>query len=299
MQYSVGLTSMQPSIKGRFTPSCSLGCVISYRNRAKVLNFSLDLRAPKNGIITELSSCSALSSASPLRFSLAWSGCRSGVKKTEISAAYNAESSAPVDADDPLEANKRAQVSKRLEKTAGYFRRLGSLGFWGQLVCTVVSAIILAFSIVVTGAATAPVTLYLTTAGIVAAFLSVFWSFGYMRLSQRLRATIDDPTKAPPRAQVVKNLKNGIVINLLGMGATLLGMQATVGVLVAKALTSSAQPFLQGQGYSPVLALDVFVVQASANALCSHFLGLVFSLELLRSVTLSQPPPESVIPKPV
>jgi hypothetical protein len=34
------------------------------------------------------------------------------------------------------------------------------------------------------------------------------------------------PTKAPPRAQVVKNLKNGIIINLLGMGATLLGLQA-------------------------------------------------------------------------
>lgn len=64
---------------------------------------------------------------------------------------------------------------------------------------------------------------------------------------------------------MVKNLKNGIVINLLGMGATLLGMQATVGVLVAKALTSSAQPFLQGQGYSPVLALDVFVVQVRSS----------------------------------
>jgi hypothetical protein len=73
--------------------------------------------------------------------------------------------------------------------------------------------------------------------------------------------------KAPPRAQVVKNLKNGIIINLLGMGATLLGLQATVGVLVAKALTSSGTPYLQGapQGYSPVLALDVFLVQVSIS----------------------------------
>lgn len=49
------------------------------------------------------------------------------------------------------------------------------------------------------------------------------------------------------------------------MGATLLGLQATVGVLVAKALTSSGTPYLQGapQGYSPVLALDVFLVQVS------------------------------------
>ncbi|CAM6013063.1 unnamed protein product [Sphagnum balticum] len=184
---------------------------------------------------------------------------------------------------------ERSLVTKRLEQTAAYFKRLGALSFWGQLVCTTVAAVILAFSIVVTGAVTAPATLYLTAAGIAAAFLSVFWSFGYMRLAQRLRATAHDPAKAPPRAQVVKNLRNGILINILGMGAALLGMQATVGLLVAKALTSSAAPFLQGPtaGYSPVLALDVFLVQASSNTVLSHFLGLVFSLELLRSVSLS------------
>lgn len=61
----------------------------------------------------------------------------------------------------------------------------------------------------------------------------------------------------------MKSLKNGIVVNLLGLGAAILGMQATVGLLVAKALTSSANPYNQGiaPGYSPVLALDVFLVQ--------------------------------------
>lgn len=87
------------------------------------------------------------------------------------------------------------QVAKRLERTAGYFKRLGNLGFWGQLVCTVVAAVILAFSVVITGQATSPVSTYLTAGGIAAAFLSVFWSFGYIRLSQRLRDTINDPTK--------------------------------------------------------------------------------------------------------
>ncbi|MBA0698675.1 hypothetical protein Goari_000374 [Gossypium aridum] len=74
---------------------------------------------------------------------------------------------------------------------------------------------------------------------------------------------------APPRADVVKSLKNGIVLNLLGMGAAILGMQATVGLLVAKALTSSTNPYYQGisPGYSPVLALDVFLVQAVVTAL--------------------------------
>ena len=71
--------------------------------------------------------------------------------------------------------------------------------------------------------------------------------------------------QAPPRADVVKSLKNGIVVNLLGMGAAILGMQATVGLLVAKALTTSANPYYQGvaPGSSPVLALDVFLVQVT------------------------------------
>ncbi|XP_065872557.1 protein TIC 21, chloroplastic [Euphorbia lathyris] len=193
-----------------------------------------------------------------------------------------------VPSSDDTERAKLAQVAKRLESTSRYFKRLGSLGFWGQLVCTVVAAVIQSFSVVVTGKISSPVTFYATAGGIAAAFISVFWSFGYIRLSDKLRRTSNDPSKAPPRADVVKGLKNGIVLNLLGMGAAVLGLQATVGSLVAKALTSSANPYYQGiaPGSSPVLALDVFLVQASANTILSHFLGLVFSLELLRSVTV-------------
>ncbi|KAJ8572392.1 hypothetical protein K7X08_008903 [Anisodus acutangulus] len=197
--------------------------------------------------------------------------------------------------EDPEKA-KLLQVAKRLLNTARYFKRLGTLGFWGQLVCTLVAAVILSFSVVITGKITSPFTFYSTAGGIAAAFISVFWSFGYLRLSEKLKKTANDPSKAPPRADVVKSLKNGITVNLLGMGAAVLGMQATVGLLVAKALTTSTNPY-QGltPGSSPVLALDVFLVQASANTIVSHFLGLVFSLELLRSVTL---PTSDGIPVP-
>ncbi|KAJ7185099.1 hypothetical protein O6H91_Y537900 [Diphasiastrum complanatum] len=178
-------------------------------------------------------------------------------------SADNFYSSGAATVDDPVERNKRAQVSRRLADTGRHFKRLGSLGFWGQLVCSVVSATILAFAILISGNATAPLTGYLTAAGIASGFLSVFWSFGYLRMAGRLQAAVNDPSKAPPRSEVSSNIKQGLIINLLGMGATLLGMQATVGLLVGKALTSPAAPFLQGpsKGYSPVLALDVFLVQ--------------------------------------
>jgi hypothetical protein len=87
------------------------------------------------------------------------------------------------------------QVKKRLEKTARYFKNLGTLGFWSQLVCTIVSGGILSFSTVAMGKVTAPFTFYATAAGIAAAFISVFWSFGYIRLSERLKKTAKEPAK--------------------------------------------------------------------------------------------------------
>ncbi|XP_073307328.1 protein TIC 21, chloroplastic-like [Primulina huaijiensis] len=215
---------------------------------------------------------------------------RKPLASVPISATYSSSNGNSED-------GKLAQVSKRLESTSRNFKRLGSFGFWGQLVCTVVAATILSFSVVISGKITSPATFYSTAGGIAAAFISVFWSFGYIRLSEKLRKTANDPSKAPPREDVVRSLKNGIIINLLGMGAAILGMQATVGLLVAKALTTSANPYYQGSapGSSPVLALDVFLVQASANTILSHFLGLISSLELLRSVTL---PPSESAPSP-
>ncbi|XP_074588367.1 protein TIC 21, chloroplastic-like isoform X2 [Curcuma longa] len=183
--------------------------------------------------------------------------------------------------------NKRCKVSKRLGDTARYFKRLGSIGLWGQLVCTIVSAVILSFSTVV-GKITTPVTFYTTAGAIAVAFISVFWFFGYIRLSEKLQRTANEPSKAPPRAEVVKTLKYGIVVNVLGMGAAILGMQATIGLLVAKALTTLSVPYYQGiaPGKNAVLAMDVFLVQSSSNTVLSHLLGLVLSLELLRSVTV-------------
>ncbi|KAJ0011077.1 hypothetical protein Pint_33860 [Pistacia integerrima] len=252
-------------------------------------------RALSFNIASNVGLCSpnCLSSVKTLQSSSNCGGSRYSFTKLASSPVTPAFTS-PID---ESEKAKLAQVAKRLENTSRNFKRLGSLGFWGQLVCTVVAAVILSFSIVVTGKITSPASFYATAGGIAAAFISVFWSFGYIRLSEKLRKTASDPSKAPPRADVVRSLKNGIVVNLLGMGAAILGMQATVGLLVAKALTSSANPYYQGvpPGYSPVLALDVFLVQASANTILSHFLGLVFSLELLRSVTL---PASETIPVP-
>ena len=95
---------------------------------------------------------------------------------------------------------------------------------------------------------------------------------------------------------------------MVGMGATVVGLQvrrsrcalarrrgcanakapcqATTGLLFAKTLSVAASnPYLSGSAFNPVAALDVFLVQAAANTLLSHFIGAAISLWLLRSVT--------------
>jgi len=87
------------------------------------------------------------------------------------------------------------------------------------------------------------------------------------RLYRYLSTGPDDNSKRVKKADVLNTLMRGSWINVLGLGSTLLGLQATVGLLVAKTLTNAtANPFLAGGAgsYNPVLALDVFLVQVCA-----------------------------------
>ena len=145
--------------------------------------------------------------------------------------------------------------------------------------------------------------MYLTLFGIFMGFLSTFWSFGYTRLSRKLRAFLDynGTGEAPKirRNDVINMLEKGAIINALGAGASMLGLQATIGLLVAKTLTTATvNPFLASNTntWNPVLAFDVFNVQATTNALLAHFFSLMVSLWLLRIIA-NRPSAVNVIAK--
>eukprot|EP00891_Asterochloris_glomerata_P009103 jgi/Astpho2/9103/Aster-02756 len=165
---------------------------------------------------------------------------------------------------------------RNLQSAAAACRRFGWIGFWSQLTLSIVSAIILLFSVAFTSQNSPSISLYLTVFGVVAGLLSTFWSFGYTRLSRRLYRYLSDgpapESKRIRKIDVLSTLERGVWINCAGLGATLLGLQATVGLLVAKTLTNAtANPFLAGGAgsYNPVLALDVFLVQVCTPELCS------------------------------
>ncbi|CAL5220491.1 g2518 [Coccomyxa viridis] len=202
--------------------------------------------------------------------------------------------------DDPLNTSPAVSevARKALAKASDACRRIGWFSFWAQLTLSIISACILLFSVAFTSQNGPAVSLYLTLFGIVAGFVSTFWSFGYTRLARRLRGYLEGGLRRVRKNDVVYTLQNGCWINILGIISTLLGLQATVGLLVAKTLTNAtANPFLAGGAgsYNPVLALDVFLVQASTNTLLSHFVSLLSSLWILLQISQKPPvPPESL-----
>uniref|UniRef100_A0A061S0R5 Translocon at inner membrane of chloroplasts 21 n=1 Tax=Tetraselmis sp. GSL018 TaxID=582737 RepID=A0A061S0R5_9CHLO len=209
----------------------------------------------------------------------------------------------------PAELGETARAN--LTRAAANCKRIGWISFWTQLVLSSVSLVILLFSVSYSQTTGPTLSTYFTLFGVIAGFVSTIWAFRYTRLARSIRAYLDARDgKAPPEAaknarkisklEVMRSINWGAMVNLLGLGSTIIGLQATVGSLVGKTLTSATtNPFLAGNAgsYNAVHALDVFLVQSSTNTLLAHFCGIVFSMWLLRVIDGSSAPSGSA-PKP-
>jgi len=178
---------------------------------------------------------------------------------------------------------RRAQTP--LEQLGRSLRGIGWLSWWTQVILSTVSGVLLLFANSVSNRPTA-FTLAgraLALAGLGAAFVSTLWTVSYTKLAGRLARDPDTTTR-----QAVASANNiarvGIALNVVGMTLSILGAEAIVGVLAAKALTQTQSAVL-GVAASPVQALDVLIMQASVNTIASHFAALVACLRLRGAAT--------------
>ena len=184
-----------------------------------------------------------------------------------------------------------ANISRKVARTARACKSLGRWAFWSQLVLTTVAAVIVVFSFLYKGLTkSTDAGLYFILFGLVAGYFTTFWSLGVVRLGDKLRKGAKDLDVVPPRTDVIRTLSTGVTVNVIGLGATIVGLQATTGMLFAKTLTAAAQMPMYG---APVVgtgvALDIFLVQAASNSMLAHWFGLAVSLWLLRTVNLPSP----------
>jgi hypothetical protein len=77
---------------------------------------------------------------------------------------------------------------------------------------------------------------------------------------------------------------------------TLIGAEQIIGLLAAKILTAQGvNPFssnaqILGGQVTPFNAIDILIVQANTNTLVSHFVSLVCTLLMTKSVGKLDPP---------
>jgi amino acid transporter len=187
-------------------------------------------------------------------------------------------------------ANKIASSSlpPAIQRIASSFRISGWVSFWAQIILSVISAALLGFGGLNRGSAGQPGVapnpglgggIFFAVAGLVALFIGAYWAFSYTRLARKLKTP--DAQARPKPGDLVKMLRLGLLINLLGTLLTLLGSQAIVGSLLLKSFAQAGSLF-SGTLSRFVTPLDIFLVQANINTLMAHFVGIIATLWLIQ-----------------
>ncbi|KAK9826797.1 hypothetical protein WJX81_001824 [Elliptochloris bilobata] len=165
-------------------------------------------------------------------------------------------------------------------KEAGTIRQISWISFWSQLALAVVSSVVIFFTVTTStpqGGVVSPAIVF-SIFGVVTSFISTFLAYSLTRTARKVL----EGGQTVSKASVAGSLLAAVRLNLWGLGATLLGLQASVGTLVGKTLlTSTSNPYAAGSGgarlQSTPAALDVFGIQASTNTLLAHFVSIVFA----------------------
>ena len=94
---------------------------------------------------------------------------------------------------------------------------------------------------------------------------------------------VNDNALRPKKSYTLQTIKFGLLANLLGMMAAIVGAEAFVGLVIGKALTIP-----QGAVFSNTSQLiqpkDLFIILANTHTIASHFTGIVVALWLLNQL---------------
>ena len=180
-----------------------------------------------------------------------------------------------------------------VRRIARAFSRVGWISFWIQIVLAVISCGLLLFAVIGlsfnaanqnspgTGAG-----LFFATCGLLAVFFGAYWSFRYTRLAKQLR--FSDAASRPKPKEAIQSLQIGLNASLIGMFLTLMGAGAITGALLFKSFEQPAQgpnifnpAALSG---SIITTFDLLIVQSNTNTSIAHFVAIISSLWLIRTV---------------
>ncbi|MDJ0708053.1 MAG: DUF3611 family protein [Leptolyngbyaceae cyanobacterium MO_188.B28] len=179
-----------------------------------------------------------------------------------------------------------------VRRIARAFARVGWISFWIQIVLAVVSALLLIFAVAGLrfnqANESTPGTdagLFFATCGLLAVFFGAYWSFRYTRVAKQLR--FGDSTSRPKPKDAIRTIQVGLYASLIGMFLCLMGAGAIAGALTFKSFEQSQGPTvinpaaLRGALITP---FDLFILQSNTNTSIAHFVAILSSLWLSRTV---------------
>jgi len=157
---------------------------------------------------------------------------------------------------------------------------LVKLNFLAQVVLTGVSWAVVFFSThagLAKGQSVNLATVFLML-GVVASALSTFLSYGYFKKVQSIGTEVLEGMKAVDKAF------DHMIINFGGIAATLIALQAEVGLLFMSVMAEGGKAALKmsttTQDYSSIAAM----AQAAANVLTAHIVSLLFLFLIIKKV---------------
>ena len=162
-------------------------------------------------------------------------------------------------------------------------RRIGWIRFWIQSILSVVVTAVLLFSNVVSDDSAGQLSLTpglsLTTLSLILLFISLWQGWLIVKTGRAIGSNA-----RPSRGQTSKLIKRGMIIDLLGILLALIGYQALMGALFIQASSQTSGQLFTDTSNVPITGLEILSVLSNTQVIAAHFVGLCFSLWLLRKI---------------
>ncbi|MGL4552982.1 MAG: DUF3611 family protein [Gemmataceae bacterium] len=180
------------------------------------------------------------------------------------------------------------------------FSRLGWAGFWGQLVFGSLPVVVIAYYFAFSSSGTVsrsgiPFVEYLTVANLLLLAFTIFWSFRYTRLANRLL----DPAKRPDDPTIIRVVWTGVMLCTLSMFVSVVVIlieAANILFFFLKAPQGGIGVIQTTGGETRyfVSSVDMVSLMALLLTLFAELLAQIFSLRLLyRTTRITQDRPGS------
>ena len=166
----------------------------------------------------------------------------------------------------------------------------GLIGFWLQLLIGVVSSVFLAIAAAASNLVDqtqatkgTEVGIFFAICALISLAISIYFYIRYYRIAQSLRNP--NPARRPKKADTLRFIRLGLIVNIAGTSLALMGTQAVVGVILL--FKSSIQiPTIGADAGTAryVLPSDMFNIAANTATVTAHFIGLLITLWLLNQI---------------